>query len=733
MSYIVLSDRVKEISYSIGTGSFALEGAVQGFSSFGEAYSDGNNLFYAITDGTDYEVGSGVYVTGIENGLVRFPLRSSNGNNLVDFETGLKEVFVTYPGTHSVYHASGYASEEAPVGSGIAFWLSSNIIGYDSSFLWDNTNNRLGINKLQPSYAIDIGGYGPDAIVQSSGFIVGTSGLYFPTGINGDSEYPGGRQVVHFEPNDVLDEDSKTTIDVSGDVNQYIYFKEQAKGFVFAGPPSGCEGACSPAVPQFRPLSIEDIPDLNSLYATDAELQAASGALNVRIVTVSGMLDEASGVLNNGIVTVSGMLDEASGVLNNGIVTVSGMLDEASGVLNNGIVTVSGMLDEASGVLDNGIVTVSGMLDEASGVLNNGTVTVSGMINTVSGIAEAALGGGVTIEQVLNTSSGIVIASGTEFLSDLVEVSGLIYGTIISSGSVFNEGIVTVSGMLEEASGVLDNGIVIVSGMVISSGTRFIDDLEAASGDLFNSILASSGIADRLNIDLTGTTNTARIINNDAQEPTHFRLVNASGIGSRFLLESSSGVDGNTWANVSLSDGGYRIYNYTYNWNIEVSGQPSSTQIILNSGTAWRELLPIALSGISVSGSFLNNGHPSGVRIVSQEPPSGHILTIEAHPGQSLITDLSPSLPETVDIFYLGVNGLVVNKDNNVGINLDPQSITSDLDIRGDGIRIRNSGVVPTSSSVGYTGEIKWDENYIYVCTSNNTWKRVALEGTAWS
>ena len=151
MSYIVLYDRVKEISYSIGTGSFALEGAVQGFSSFGEAYSDGDNLFYAITDGTDYEVGSGVYVTGIENGLVRFPLRSSNGNNLVDFETGLKEVFVTYPGTHSVYHASGYASEEAPVGSGIAFWLSSNVIGYDSSFLWDNTNNRLGINKLQPS------------------------------------------------------------------------------------------------------------------------------------------------------------------------------------------------------------------------------------------------------------------------------------------------------------------------------------------------------------------------------------------------------------------------------------------------------------------------------------------------------------------------------------------------------------------------------------------------------
>jgi len=111
MSYIVLSDRVKETSFTQGTSNFSLEGAVQGFSSFGSAYSDGDNLFYAITDGTNYEVGSGVYVTGVENQITRSALRSSNSNNLVDFGIGLKEVFVTYPGTHSVYHASGYASE----------------------------------------------------------------------------------------------------------------------------------------------------------------------------------------------------------------------------------------------------------------------------------------------------------------------------------------------------------------------------------------------------------------------------------------------------------------------------------------------------------------------------------------------------------------------------------------------------------------------------------------------
>lgn len=736
MSYIVLSDRVKEISYSIGTGNFALEGAVRGFASFGSAYADGDNLFYAITDGTDYEVGSGVYVTGVENQIQRFPLSTSNNNNLVDFESGLKEVFVTYPGSHSVYHASGYASAEAPAGSGIAFWLSSNVIGYDSAFIWDNTNNRIGINRSSPSYAIDLGGYGPDAIIRASGLIAGTSGVFFPEANNGDSGYLGGKQLVHFDPNDVLDVDAQTVIGVSGQVNQYIYLHEQPKGFVLAGPPSGCAGDCSPAVPQFRPLSLEDIPNLSSLY----ELAGVSGILRNALTDVSGIiissgtqfisdLEAASGSLFSDIEGVSGDLLMVSGAM----VVVSGMaaFDLAvSGILNNRLEEVSGI------IISSGTQFISD-LEAASGQLFNDILGVSGDLNTVSGIAMEALtsgvyavenlgaGGGITLNDSMNATSGIVIASGSQFILDLEAASGTLFNDILGVSGDLN----IVSGIAMEAltSGVyaienlggggitLNDSMTATSGIVIASGTQFLNILQAASG-----------VSNKLLVDLTGTENTAIIKNDDLGEPTHLRLNNTGGIGSRLLLSSSSGVDGNTWANVSLNDGAYRVYNYTYDWNIDVSGQPSSTEIILDSGVAWRELLPMSLVGASVSGTFLNNGHPSGVLIDSQYPASGHILTISAHPGQSLITS-SPSLPEEVKIFSLGVNSIVATKENKFGLNLDPQAITSDLDIRGESVRIRNSGVITSASDAGYKGEIKWDENYIYVCVANNTWKRASL------
>lgn len=693
MSYIVLSDRVKEITRTSGSTSLELEGAATGFSSFGSRYSHNDVVFYAVTDGTEYEIGSGVYATGTpNNSLSRFPLRSSNSDNLVSFSTGIKEVYVTYPATHAVYHGSGLGDLQAPEEGGICFWITDNMVGYDNNVVWDSGHVRLGIRKPLPDYTLDVGGDGPQSAIQASGFLVGTSGVYFPQANNGDVGYPGGRQLIHFEKNQVLDADVALSIGYSGDVNQFIYLKDQAKGFVLAGPPSGCEGSCSPATPFFRPLTLEDIPNLDALYATDGQLEEVSGVLE-NTIFVSGIsylstLASASGALNNTIIASGEQflsdLSSASGALDSKI-------DGVSGVLRNDLIIVSGLSvsdSDVSGILRNDLTFVSGLASfdlDVSGILRNDLTFLSGVIDNNS--------------DNINLVSGIIISSGTQFVSDL-----------------------------EAASGELDGRIVAVSGMVISSGTQFLLDLDAASGDLFSQIEASSGISDRLLVDLTGTTNTAVITNDDVGEPTHFRITNNNGIGSRLLLTSASGEDGNTWANVSLNDGAYRVYNYTYDWNIEVSGLLlGSNQIILNSGTAWRELLPIALSGVSVSGTFLNNAHPSGVRIVWQSPPSGHILTIEAHPGQSLITNTSPSLPEEVKIFSVGVNSIVATKENKFGLNLDPQAVTSDLDIRGESIRIRNSGVITSPTDPGYKGEIKWDENYIYVCVANNTWKRSSL------
>lgn len=264
---INIYDRIKELSYTTGTGNFDLNGAANGFGSFSSVYSHNDNLFYAITDGTRYEVGSGVYITGVSGDeLKRFPFRSSNNNSIVNFPAGLKEVFVTYPATHSVYHGSGIQNFSLPQDGGLAFWQGNNILNYDSSIVWNRTNKRLGILENEPDYGLQIGGDGNQSSIGASGFYVGSSGILFPSGNNGDSGYSGGRQLAHFEPNQLGDANTQSILELSGVVDNIILFKQQNAGTFLAGPPSGCSPPCSPALPSYRQLVVDDIPDLSGLY-----------------------------------------------------------------------------------------------------------------------------------------------------------------------------------------------------------------------------------------------------------------------------------------------------------------------------------------------------------------------------------------------------------------------------------------------------------------------------------
>tara|TARA_A100001515_G_scaffold143736_1_gene145685 strand:+ start:2630 stop:6769 length:4140 start_codon:yes stop_codon:yes gene_type:complete len=70
-----LSDRVKQLSFDPSTNAFSLDSIATGFSPFRDFYEDGDVVFYAATDGTRYEVGSGEYRS---NTLTRYPLRSNN-------------------------------------------------------------------------------------------------------------------------------------------------------------------------------------------------------------------------------------------------------------------------------------------------------------------------------------------------------------------------------------------------------------------------------------------------------------------------------------------------------------------------------------------------------------------------------------------------------------------------------------------------------------------------------
>ena len=145
---VKIHDRVKETSTSVGQGNFGLLGAVAGFTSFENSFDHLDTVFYAIADRTNYEIGSGVFYkaggalegggTVTYNYITRNPFSSSNSNGLVDFNSGTKEVFATYPATHAVYSGSGLANFNTPTQYAVSFWDSPNMVNSDPNFIWKN-------------------------------------------------------------------------------------------------------------------------------------------------------------------------------------------------------------------------------------------------------------------------------------------------------------------------------------------------------------------------------------------------------------------------------------------------------------------------------------------------------------------------------------------------------------------------------------------------------------------
>ena len=95
MSYII-ADRVKQQTSTTGVGAVTLGSSVTGFQVFSAVCSNGDTFHYAIVHLTNgsWETGLGTYNSGAGT-ISRSVLTSSNGNALIDFAAGTKEIFIT--------------------------------------------------------------------------------------------------------------------------------------------------------------------------------------------------------------------------------------------------------------------------------------------------------------------------------------------------------------------------------------------------------------------------------------------------------------------------------------------------------------------------------------------------------------------------------------------------------------------------------------------------------------
>ena len=129
---LVLADRVKESCTSPGTGTVTLLGAATEYQSFSAGVGANNTTYYTIADqaGSNWEVGLGTVGSGGTTLARTTVLSSSNSGSLVNFSSGIQDVWVDYPASKAV-HSSNNPGTSGQVltsgGTGVApTWTTPN-------------------------------------------------------------------------------------------------------------------------------------------------------------------------------------------------------------------------------------------------------------------------------------------------------------------------------------------------------------------------------------------------------------------------------------------------------------------------------------------------------------------------------------------------------------------------------------------------------------------------------
>lgn len=173
---IVIKDRVKEVTSSTGTGAISMGGAVTGFRAFSSAFTTGDQTYYVIEGGSEWEVGKGTLTTGTPWTMSRDTiLASSNAGAAVNFSAGTKVVYCDMPASvlvnsrplmgALVYYPSNVTAQNWTAGTILTGFTAET---YDTHGFHDNATNPsrltipsgLGITRVRLSGQLKVSALG---------------------------------------------------------------------------------------------------------------------------------------------------------------------------------------------------------------------------------------------------------------------------------------------------------------------------------------------------------------------------------------------------------------------------------------------------------------------------------------------------------------------------------------------------------------------------------------------
>ena len=160
-------------------------------------------------------------------------------------------------------------------------------------------------------------------------------------------------------------------------------------------------------------------------------------------------------------------------------------------------------------------------------------------------------------------------------------------------------------------------------------------------------------------------------------------------------LLTIDGADGNHEANIQFREGGAN--------RAKIGVNDSDNLVLHNQATNKHIVFKVNDQGVTREGLRIDGAVPE---VVVNEG------------SESLVDFRVESNNQTHMLFVDGGN-------DKVGIKTNMPEVA--LDIDSDAIRIRNDNTPSSASDFGHKGEIRWDENYVYVCVATDTWKRSPL------